>query len=278
MHVHFSPDPRRRRSADALEVAEAARDAGHAGVVLKHHDYPSAAVAVLTEKVVQGVRVFGSICCDTEVGGINPAAVESALRIGAKVVWLPTHSSAIVNPGSAAESPHQGGTISALADDGKLSLATREVLDLVEQHNAVVATGHTSVAEHYAVVREFASRGAVIVTHAREAHCQPDLDIDQCVELADLGATIELAAMTCVGAWPCRSVHEMAATVRAVGPDRCVLATDFGQRANPSPVAGLQLFADGLLEEGIAEVDIRTMACAKPAHLLGVPTTDVEPV
>jgi hypothetical protein len=39
------------------------------------------------------LRVFSGICCDFEVGGgLNPAAVEVALRTGAKVVWMPTSS------------------------------------------------------------------------------------------------------------------------------------------------------------------------------------------
>ena len=34
--------------------------------------------------------MFGSITMNRQVGGINPVAVEVALKLGAKVVWLPT--------------------------------------------------------------------------------------------------------------------------------------------------------------------------------------------
>lgn len=36
--------------------------------------------------------MFGGITLNRQVGGINPYAVESALKLGGKVVWLPTQS------------------------------------------------------------------------------------------------------------------------------------------------------------------------------------------
>ena len=85
LHCHFGPDAHRERSVDALEAARDATAAGHAAVVLKSHDYPTAALASVVDQVVDGVRVFGGICCDYEVGGVNAAAVETALRIAASI-------------------------------------------------------------------------------------------------------------------------------------------------------------------------------------------------
>src|SRR5438105_12956751 len=93
LHCHFGPDAHRERSVDAMEAARDAAAAGHAAVVLKSHDYPTAALAAVVDGLVRGVRVLGGICCDREVGGLNPAAVEVALRPGAKIVWLPTLTS-----------------------------------------------------------------------------------------------------------------------------------------------------------------------------------------
>jgi hypothetical protein len=62
----------------------------------------------------------------------------------------------------------------------------------------------------------------------------------------------------------------MADTASRIGPSRCTLATDFGQAGNPRPAAGLQQFADALAAEGLAERDIRTMACDNPRTLLGL--------
>ena len=36
--------------------------------------------------------MFVSVTLNKVIGGINPLAVETALKLGAKVVWLPTQS------------------------------------------------------------------------------------------------------------------------------------------------------------------------------------------
>lgn len=270
LHCHFGPDAHRARSVDALEAASDAAAAGHSAVLLKSHDYPTAALATIVGAVVGGVDVHGGICCDREVGGVNPAAVEAALLLGARIVWLPTLSSR--QDQSNGVGPRLGipgpGLSVADEDTGELLAETREVASLVESHGAVLATGHISAAEHLLVAEAFARRQKVLVTHAREELAGPNLDVGQCVELADRGAVIELCAMTCIGTHATRSVEEIAACARAVGPGRCTLATDYGQVANPRPAAGFQAFADALLAAGITEEEIRTMACHNPLALL----------
>ncbi len=62
----------------------------------------------------------------------------------------------------------------------------------------------------------------------------------------------------------------MVGTVREVGVGRVTLGTDFGQKINPHPAAGLQTYADALYAEGVTEAEIRHMACDNPRELLGV--------
>jgi hypothetical protein len=271
LHCHFGPDAHRERSVDALDAARDAASAGHAAVVLKSHDYPTAALATIVDRVVDGVRVFGGICCDREVGGVNPAAVETALRIGAKVVWLPTLSSyqdQLNGVGPALGIPGPG--IAVVDEGGDPLPETRAVLDLVAEHDAILATGHVTREEHVAVARAFGGRGKVLVTHALEELAGPNLSVEECIELAELGATIELCALTCIGALATRAPADMAAAVRAIGVERCTLATDYGQRANARPAAGFQTYADALVEAGLDETDVRRMACANPLALLGL--------
>jgi hypothetical protein len=271
LHCHFGPDAHRERSVDALEAAREAAAAGHAAVVLKAHDTPTAQLAAVVDRAVEGVRVFGGICCDREVGGLNPAAVETALRLGAKIVWLPTLTSHqdVLN-GVAAALGLPGPGLRVTDDDGELLAETRAVLDLVAEHGAVLATGHVTADEHHAAVRAFAGRGPVLVTHAMEELAGPKLTVAQCVELADLGATIELCAMTCIGGLATRTPADLAACVRAVGPARCTLATDFGQKLNPRPAEGLARYVEAFLAEGLAEDDLRLMVGTNPSRLLGL--------
>ncbi|MDQ1456204.1 MAG: hypothetical protein QOH28_1824 [Actinomycetota bacterium] len=272
LHCHFGPDPHRARSVDAFEAASEAGAAGHRAVVLKSHDSPTPSLAWAVQREVgDAISVFGGICCDREVGGVNPAAVEVALGLGARIVWLPTLSSRQdFENGVAAQLGIPGPGIVVTDRDDQLLAETHDVLALVKEHDAILATGHVSAAEHYAVVRAFARSGKVLVTHATEDLAGPNLTPAQCRELADLGAWIELCAMTCIGGLATRTVAEMVATVRAVGVARVTLGTDFGQKINPHPAAGLQTYADALYAEGLSEDEIRRMACANPCALLGV--------
>jgi hypothetical protein len=272
LHCHFGPDPHRERSVDAFQAAREAADADHRAVVLKSHDAPTASLAWAVQRDVgDRVAVFGGICCDREVGGVNPAAVEVALGLGARIVWLPTLSSRQdFDNGIAAQLGIPGPGIVVIDENDALLPETREVLALVREHDAILATGHVSAGEHYAVVKEFAQNGKVLLTHATEDLAGPKLTAQQCRELADLGAWVELCAMTCIGALATKSVAQMIETIKAVGVQRVTLGTDFGQKVNPNPAAGLQTYADALYAEGLTESDIRQMACTNPTALLGL--------
>ncbi len=78
----------------------------------------------------------------------------------------------------------------------------------------------------------------------------PKLSAPELAELADLGAWIELCALTCVGALATRPVSDLAGAAERVGPARCTLASDYGQAMNVAPVEGLQQFADLMAAEG----------------------------
>jgi hypothetical protein len=269
LHCHFGPDAHRERSVTALEAATQARDAGHDGVLLKSHTEPTAQLARIVGEAVPGINVFGGVSCDHEIGGLNPAAVETALRLGGRIVWLPTLSSRQdVENGVAAQLGIPGPGLAVIDDDGELLRVAHEIADLCHEHDAVLATGHVSAREHVAIARTFGARQKILVTHAMEDLVGPKLNADELVELADLGAWIELCALTCVGALATRPVSDLADAATRVGPERCTLASDYGQALNVAPIEGLQQFADQMEAEGLAADAIRTMVVANPATLV----------
>jgi predicted TIM-barrel fold metal-dependent hydrolase len=279
LHCHYGPDfinpaHNLQPSVTALQAAQEAAQAGFAAIVLKSHDFPTAALAYTLNQVVANVRTFGGITLDYQVGGLNARAVEHALRLGAKIVWLPTvasHQDYLNGLGPRLGYPGTG--IRTTGDDGRLLPVVREILDLVAQHDAIVATGHITADENYAVAREFARRGRVIVTHAGEPAAGPHLTKAQCAELAGLGAFIELTAQECVphlGYPPC-PIREVAERIEAIGPRQCVLATDYGYSTEvPRPAPGMRDYVDGLWAAGVPEANLKLMAADNAARLLGL--------
>jgi len=269
MHCHHGPDPHRERSVDAVEAVAEADDIGMGAIVLKSHAYPTGPIALLIQKQVQRLRVFGGICCDFEVGGLNPAAVEVALRTGAKVVWMPTFSSVVDRRKLGLPGPGL-----PVADDrGKVVGSVAEILRLAREHDAVVATGHVDLAELFAVVdaaREVGVR--VVMTHALETQVGADHDLGHVVELADRGAMIEFTYLTCIpgGFAATKSPDAMAKAMAAVGPSRAIMSTDFGQAKSPHPAVGMRLFIDEMLRAGLSVADVDLMARRNPAALLGL--------
>ena len=278
MHVHFGPEPfvsRLSQATFSVDPAAAARDAAAAGmaaIVLKPHEFGSAVAAHLAQAAAPSVTVLSGICCDYPVGGLNPAAVETALRAGGKVVWLPTISSRQSDPAQLAMLFGDLPGIAVIDDEGKLVEPARVIMELVREYDAVLATGHITRAEHVAVARDFGRRGRLLVTHAMQRVFGPELTPAHCVELADLGAMIEFSAHTCAGI-PAGATT-IAAAIRTVGSSRVILSSDFGwtppEPRLPRPAAGLQRYIDGLWEAGATEQELRRMACANPARLLGL--------
>lgn len=272
MHCHFAPDAHLERSVDCLEAASEARALGMAAIVLKSHDYQTAALAYAVEKATPGIRVFGGIALDPPVGGINPHAVEVMCRIGGKVVWMPTLSSE--NDHRKYGLPTPG--LSILDGDfhraPRVKPEVREILALAKEFDVVIESGHVSFTEILALLDAAADAGVdkVVVTHAMEPLAGPRLDLPQMQEVAERGGYLEHCAMTCSGYLAEETPSAIAAAIREVGAAHCVLSTDYGQKKNIEPAPGLRQFLELLLGEGINRSDIDLMAKENPACLLSM--------
>jgi hypothetical protein len=281
LHCHHGPDMvgvgtlgEASYGVTALQAATEAAKEGYAALVLKAHDFATPALAFALQQVVPGVRIFGGLTLDYQAGGLNPAAVESALKLGAKIIWLPTlASSQDYRNGIGRDLGYPAPGLSVLNAADELLPVAHEIMDLVAEHDAVLATGHTSADEHYAVARAFGRRGKLLVTHAGERTAGPGLSAAQCAELADLGATIELTALCCTAVLgrEGKSLRQMIDMIDAIGPARCTLSSDYGwSDAIPHPARGLRDFLDSLWAEGVPEPDLEHMARTRPAALLGI--------
>ena len=280
LHCHFGPDTiggtlvlHGGHSVSAVEAAQEAAQSGLAAIVLKSHSFASPMVAQSIGEVVPELQVFGGVCTDYISGGLNVAGIEAALALGAKIVWLPTVHSRQDFHKHAPRFMEEAGGIAVTGDDGKVLQEVHEIFALVRESGAVLATGHITADEHLAVVKELASLGDVLVTHAGEKLGGPQLTPAQCRELADLGAVIEVTAQLCKPMFGHPGLHprEVMELIQAIGPRRVCLSTDYGwTTALPRPAQGLQEFLEVLWSEGVSEGDLRTMVSVNPAALLGL--------
>ncbi|HUZ56972.1 MAG TPA: DUF6282 family protein [Streptosporangiaceae bacterium] len=283
LHCHPFPDlfP---RLADDFDIVRAARTAGMKAILLKCHHESTVSRAYLVQRVVPGIRVYGGIVLNNYVGGLNPAAVEAALRLGAKEVWMPTVDAgyhAEVHGGTGGYDSQKGGRSQAegiwVADrEGKLSPGVKEVLELVAEHEAILGTCHLAPREIVALVREARSVGVekIVVTHPYFR--VPDLDLDTLEELARLGAMPEFGYCTVSPAWHYATVDKIAESVARIGASRCLLVSDTGQRHNPLPSEALRIFAQTVFEKGVPLEQVTQMITQNPLQLLDV-DSDPEP-
>ncbi len=280
VHIHSAPSlfP---RLVDHVEVAEGARAMGMRAVVLKeHHGYTSDRM-YFVRKLVSGIEVFGGVALNNAVGGINPFAADAAIKLGAKFVWFPTLSAK--NHLTQMGAPDFGGSmkqagavrlkerpITVFDDEGHLKPEVHEVIDVIAAADVVLATGHLSIPEARAVLRAAKDRGVkrLYVNHPEYII---NGSIEEQKELAKLGAFIEHLAIFMFPMWPTKAgIDGVVEMIRAVGPERTVLATDLGQVHNPPPAEGLRMFVRVLLEKGIPAEHIKTMIQDNPAFLLNL--------
>ena len=274
-HVHVAPDVMDRR-IDDLDLARRCAEVGLAGFVLKSHYVTTAERASVVRKAVPGVDALGAITLNGSMGGMNPAAVEIAGRLGARIVWMPTVDSRNQRSTTASDLPgakpamwgalqadlHAQGIVPDIVDvvdsAGAVLDSVRQVLRVIARHDMVLATGHLAAAEILAVVEAAKEEGVrrVVVTHPE--FTSQRLAVRDQQRLAELGALLErcfTTPHTGKVAW-----KELFANIRAVGPSRSILSSDLGQPFNPPVEDGLALFADKLLEAGFSEDEVHTMA------------------
>lgn len=266
LHIHAAPDVS-PRWGDDVEVARAAEAAGLRAIVLKSHVTLTADRASLAEKAVAGgLRVYGGLALNEPVGGLNPAAVEVALRLGAKQIWFPTRW-------VAHERRQQGfaGGITVFDPEGRLLSQVKEIVDLVGQADVVLGTGHLSLAETRAVVRLALDLGLrkVLITHP-EAHFLT-IPAEEQAALAAPSVFFERCYVSTLSSDPLApSLADLAAQIRRVGVESSVLATDLGQATNPAPPEGFRTYLAGLLDLGFSWGELGHMAADNPAALLGL--------
>ena len=272
MHCHHAPDAMIEGRMDALETVKKAREMGMRAVVLKSTYFPTTPMADIIGKLIPEVKVFGSVCLDNEIGGLNHEALEPLAKFGTKVVWMPTHSSTNSRanmrrlPGVVLE----GEGLSLIDADGKLVPEVGRILSIVKKYNMVLANGHVSPRETFALFEAAKAMGInkMVVTHGLWVNGSVKFTLDELKKLGEMGAYIEHCY---VGFLPTDFRYDpkpMADAIKFIGAEHCIISSDLGQYYNPPPAEGMRMFIALLLKNGLSPAEVEFMAKKNSAKLL----------
>ena len=280
LHCHSGPAAM-PRILDHHEALMDCADARFSALLYKDHFYLGVSHAMILEKLFPetGVKLYSGIALNNASGGINPHAVNHAINIGAKIVWMPTLSAAnhlAAASGDAKSFPKTAKKmldpipLSALDANGKLSDATKQVLDLIAAGDIILAGGHLPASELHLVFAEAKKRGVkkMLVNHPTYIVGCTDEDIRQMVRI---GVYMEHSICMFVEG---KAYHygpdKLAHLIEVAGVDHTVLCSDHGLTGSPRPIEGYRSIVRQLLDLQFSQADIRAMTSRNAAGLLNL--------
>jgi Family of unknown function (DUF6282) len=281
LHCHSGPAamPRILDHHDALMDCAAAK---FRALLYKDHFYLGTAHAVILEKLLPetGVKLFSGLALNNASGGFNPHAVDHAIKLGGKIIWMPTLSAAnhiaVQASGQAKTFPKTSQKmldpipLTALDANGRVSDPVKQILDLIAEGDIILAGGHLSAQELFLVFDEARSRGVkkMLVNHPTYIVGCTEEDIRG---LVALGAYMEHSiCMFVEGRSKKFSPEQLARLIEVAGVDRTILSSDLGLVGSPRPVDGFREVVGTLLDLQIPKTDIRAMIGGHAAKLLNL--------
>ena len=274
MHVHSNPDIR-HRAYDDFELMEAGIRVGARAIVIKTHQGTTVDRAFLcnrhNEIIHQGdndFTMFGSVTMNRQMGGINPWAVESGLKLGAKVIWLPTQSA---RNNMLKQNQDPSDCVEGV-QGGKVVPELLTIFRLVKDYDVVLGTGHVSPEECFRVVEAARDAGVkkLVVTHPEWWMVGMSLE-DQVRIVKDYDVILEHCFAQPMGGGKYKSNLPMnLEAVKACGYKNVMVSTDGGQVENPDWEIALEQYMQYLSDHGVGEDELRYMTHDIQAGLLGI--------
>jgi hypothetical protein len=283
LHIHTAPSPMPRR-IDVVEAARSARAAGMRAIVAKSHHHSTVTdVLALQENGLQDIDilVYGGIALNSAVGGLNPHAVDLALKMGGKVVWFPTvaarrhiehhHAHPDMKFPKVAFQLMAEAPVDVLDAEGRLRPEVHEIIALIRDGGAILATGHLDPPAITALL-EAARQAGVTRTLVNHPTFVVGATIVEATYWVELGAVIEHSI--CVfddrSTFYQREPDELVMWLKEIGPEHTSLGSDLGQVNNPLPIEAYTRILRMLLQSGLTEDELKLVVSTNPARLLGV--------
>jgi hypothetical protein len=280
LHCHSGPAAM-PRILDHLEAMQDAASAGFRALLYKDHFYLGTPHAKMLETIYpdSGVKLFSGIALNNATGGINPHAVDHAIKIGARIVWMPTLSAANHIAKAHTEGKSFPKTarkmldpipLSALDAGGQLTDQVKQVLDLIAEGDIILAGGHLPASELFPLFEEAQKRGVtkMLVNHPTYIVGCSDEDIKG---LVAIGVHMEHSiCMFIEGSGNQYDSQYLRHLIEIAGVDKTCLCSDLGLVGSPRPIEGYRQIIRALLDLQFSHQDIRTLIGDNSARLLNL--------
>lgn len=284
LHCHSGPSVM-PRYFDHLEAMQEASEAGLKALLLKDHYYSVTPVTELLNKHYAhlGVIMLSGIPLNNTLGGLNIHAVEHGIKLGAKLVWMPTFSSAN-HIAHHKQDKHfdqkfpqttrkmlEPIPLSVLGSNGKVKDEVKGILDLIAEADIVLSGGHLNVREIYPLFEEARARGVkrLLLNHPTFV---VDATLEDLRQFAMEGVYLEHSMCTWMPGskykfYEDEYLHQL---IEASTVNNTILGSDLGQQGNPKMVDGFRYTIETCLDLGYSEADVRKLTSTNAARLIGL--------
>jgi len=288
LHCHSGPSVM-PRGLDHIEAIREASEAGLRAVLFKDHFYSADPIAELLRNHYGhlNVKLLSGIALNNSVGGINRYAVDHSIKLGGRIVWMPTFSAAnhIDQHRKDADFDKkfpttkarmlQPSPLRALDDNGDIHDELKFILDLIAEADLVLSAGHLHISEIWPLFEEAKRRGVrrLLVNHPIYV---VGAELDDIRRIVEMGAYVEHSVCMFVegSKFKLYDPATLDSLIKAGTVDRTILGSDLGQTGNPRPVDGFRAMIGICLDLGYSEDDIRKMVSRNAARLFGLDLDD----
>ncbi|VVE25455.1 DUF6282 family protein [Pandoraea terrigena] len=283
LHCHSGPSvmPRYFTHYEAMEEAS---EAGLRAILIKDHYYSATPVTEMLNKHFKhlGVKLLSGVPLNNQTGGLNIYAVEHGIALGARLIWMPTFTSAnhIRHHRAAGEDFQfpkarkkmlEPKPLTILDNGGKLLPEVLPILDMIAEHDVVLSSGHLHISEIWPLFEEAKRRGVtrMICNHPTYVI---DATTDDIRQLASMGVYLEHSMCMFAENSKFRFYDPpiLDGLIKAGTVDKTILGSDLGQVGNPRVVDGFRNVVSLCLDLGYSEDDVRKMVSTNAAELIGL--------
>ena len=284
LHCHSGPSVM-PRYFDHLEAMQEASSAGVRALLIKDHYYSATPVTEMLNKHFAHlhVKLFSGVPLNNTVGGLNIHAVEHGIKLGAKLVWMPTFSSRNHLDHHKQDEHFKDKfpqtkkkmlepiPLTVVDDEGRLLPELGPILDIIAENDIVLSSGHLHISEIWPLFEEAKRRGVqrLLCNHPTYVI---DASLDDITRLVGMGAYVEHSVCMFVegSKFKFYDPPELDGLIKAGTVERTILGSDLGQVGNPRLVDGFRSVIETVLDLGYTEQQVRKMVSSNAANLIGL--------